>query len=343
MRRGQGFLIILAVLLVLAACTSGGEQGPAGEQGPPGPAGPEGPAGPAGEVSLADLTCTECHNDTTLLVSKQAQFHESLHGSGEAWVRGASASCAGCHGSEGAEARIEAGLLPRDPSVEGVVNVSPYSCRTCHDIHTSYTSADFSRTGDGAPAKMATTEGTFDGGEGNLCANCHQIRNELPVASGGEITFETSRFGTHYGVEAQMLLGEGGLMVSGSPSFHYGVENTCVTCHMGEDYNHTFEPEPEYCQGCHADLDTLDRNDVQTEIQELLDQVRGLLEAHPSGIIDQELLAEDEPNRSVPGTYPEEVAAAMWNYMFVLEDQSRGVHNPPFARALLEQALEALQ
>jgi hypothetical protein len=111
---------------------------------------------------------------------------------------------------------------------------------------------------------------------------------------------------------------------------------------MGENRNHTYEPEPEYCHACHADLDTLDRNGVQTEIQALLDEVRALLEAHPSGIIDQELLAEGEPDRSVPGTYPEEVASAMWNYMFVLEDQSRGVHNPPFARALLEQAKTAL-
>ncbi len=56
-------------------------------------------------------------------------------------------------------------------------------------------------------------------------------------------------------------------------------------------------------------------------------------------IIDEEL----GENRSAPGTYPEEVASAMWNYMFVVEDQSLGVHNPAYARALLQQALDALQ
>ncbi|MDH3396904.1 MAG: hypothetical protein OEM81_03635 [Acidimicrobiia bacterium] len=333
------FCLLGLMALVLAACSTTGEPGPAGPAGPAGPGGPAGPAGDAASVSAADLTCTECHNDTTLIVSKEAQFRErSVHGTGEAFERGESTSCAGCHGSEGAEARIEAGLLPHDPSVEGVTNVSPYSCRTCHDIHTTYTRADFSLTGDAAPAQMENTEGTFDGGFGNLCANCHQIRNELPAASGGEITFESNRFGTHHGVEAQMLLGEGGLMVSGSPSVHYGVENTCVTCHMGENRNHTYEPDVEYCQACHADLDTLDRNGVQTEIQTMLDEVRELLIS--AGIIDLEL--DPEGNRSVPGTYPEEVASAMWNYMFVLEDQSRGVHNPPFAKALLEQAKTAL-
>ncbi|HSR15158.1 MAG TPA: cytochrome c3 family protein, partial [Gemmatimonadales bacterium] len=97
-------------------------------------------------MSVGDLSCTECHNEGTGLVSKQAQFSHSLHGSGDAWERGASAWCSSCHGSEGAEARIEAGLPP-DPASEGVVNVSPYSCRTCHDIHTTYTAADFSLTG----------------------------------------------------------------------------------------------------------------------------------------------------------------------------------------------------
>jgi hypothetical protein len=292
-------------------------------------------------VSAADLTCKECHDDTTLIVSKQAQFRElSVHGTGEAFERGASTNCAGCHGSEGAEARIEAGLPPHDPSVEGVTNVSPYSCRTCHDIHTTYTRADFSLTGDAQAVVLERTGGTFDAGLGNLCANCHQIRNELPVATGGEITFETTRFGTHHGVEAAMLLGEGGLMVSGSPSVHYQVvEDSCVTCHMGDDRNHTYEPDVAYCQTCHADLDTLDRNGVQTEIQAMLDEVRDLLIS--AGIIDLE--RDPEGNRSLPGTYPEEVASAMWNYMFVLEDQSRGVHNPPFEKAHLEQALAALQ
>lgn len=291
--------------------------------------------------AVADLTCTECHNDTTLLASKQAQFYRhSLHGTGEAWVRGASASCAGCHGSEQAEARIEAGLVARGDHIQGVVNVSPYTCRTCHDIHTTYTGADFSVTGDFAPAPMLVTEGTFDGGDGNLCANCHQIRNELPEltgTAGAEYEVTSNRFGTHYGAESQMLLGEGGLLVAGSPGVHYQVvEDTCVSCHMGENYNHTFEPDLANCQGCHADLDTFDRNGVQSEISALLEEVKGLLVE--AGIMDLEV----GDNRSATGFFPEETVAAMWNYMFVYNDQSKGVHNPAFARALLEQAKTAL-
>ncbi len=325
-------LLLLAV--ALAAC--------AGQPGQPGPAGPAGPAGPQGEAgvvpSAADLTCTECHNDTTLIVSMDAQFSEnSLHGTGESFVRGETTSCAGCHGTEGAKARINAGLPPHDPSVEGVVNVSPFDCRTCHNIHTTYTIADFSLTGVGQPAAMEKTGGTFDGGMGNLCANCHQIRNDLPVAAGGNIDLGTNtRFGTHYGVEGQMLLGEGGLGgVSGSPSAHYlVVENTCVACHMGDESNHTYLPKVNRCQACHADAKNFDINGVQAEIQAMLDEVHTLLVA--SGIMNEE-------GRSIPGVYPEAVASAMWNYKIVEYDGSKGVHNAAFAKALLQQALDALR
>ena len=342
--------LLLLVALALAACA--GAQGPAGPAGPQGSAGPQGPAGPAGpagqtgpagpagstaDVVASELTCTECHNDTTLIWSKEAQFRErSVHGTGEAFIRGEGTNCAGCHGTEGAKARINAGLPPHDPSVEGVVNVSPFDCRTCHNIHTTYTRDDFSLTGGAESVKMEYTDGTFDGGLGNLCANCHQIRNEQPAVADGNIDVTSSRFGTHHGAEAQMLLGEGGLGVEGSPSTHYQlVENTCVACHMGDERNHTYEPEVERCQVCHADIEDFDVNGVQTEVQAMFDELTALFTQQ--GYIDT------ENGLWVTGLYPEEVANAMWNYKFVEEDQSMGVHNSEFTKALLQQALDALK
>jgi hypothetical protein len=332
----KSFVILALVLggaVILAACSA--QPGP---QGPPGAQGPAGPAGPPGEVTAADLSCTECHNDTTLIVSKEAQFREtSVHGTGEAFLRGESTDCAGCHGTEGAKARINAGLPPHDASVVGVTNVSPFDCRTCHDIHTTYTRADFSLTGDAQPVVLERTGGTFDGGMGNLCANCHQIRNEVPTVTGGTFEVTSSRFGTHYGVESQMLLGEGGLGVTGSPSPHYSaVENTCVTCHMGEERNHTYLPEVERCQACHADVEDFDVNGVQTEVRAMFDELTALF-------IDEGMLDAETHLWVVPATYPEAVANAMWNYKLVEYDQSMGVHNSKFAAALLEAALEAMK
>jgi len=328
-------LISVAVFFVLILAACAGEPGPAGPAGGQGAAGAQGEPGPA--AVNTDLTCTECHNDSTLIFSKQAQFYKhSVHGTGEAFVRGGSGSCAGCHGSEGPKARINAGLHPRDESIEGVTNASPYNCRTCHNIHTTYTEADFSLTGDEQAVKMAFTDGTFDGGAGNLCANCHQIRNVKPEVADGNIEVTSSRFGTHHGAEAQMLLGEGGLGVSGSPSTHYQmVENTCVACHMGDERNHTYEPEVERCQECHADAEDFNMNGVQTEVQAMFDELTDLFTEQ--GYIDP------ENGRWVTGMYPEAIANAMWNYKFVIEDQSMGVHNSTYAKALLEQALEALK
>ena len=293
----------------------------------------------------AGSTCADCHNESTVLASKQSQMRQrSVHGTGEAFEEGERTACAGCHGTEGAKARINAGLPPHDKSVSAIENVSPMGCRTCHDIHKTYAGADWSLTGAEKPVKMEYTAGTFDKGAGNLCVNCHQIRNPAPEVVNGQIEITSARYGTHYGTEAQMLLGEGGLGgVAGSASPHYqGVEESCVSCHMGEEFNHTMEVavldrsvtpnQMARCNGCHTGLETLDRNKVQTDVQAMLDKAKaGLINA---GIMN----AEDE--LAIPGTYPEALANAFWNYKVVAYDGSLGVHNTAYAEALLQYVID---
>lgn len=333
-----GTLIVVAVLI--SACA-----GPQGEQGPPGPAGPAGPQGepaPAASVSPQDITCTQCHNDTTLIWSKEAQFREkSVHGTGEAFERGETTACAGCHGTEGSKARINAGLPPHDPSVEGVTNVSPYDCRTCHNIHMTYTKDDFSLTGGEKPVVLEKTGGTFDGGAGNLCANCHQIRNDPPKVEAGNVQITSSHYGTHVSAQASMLLGEGGLGgVTGGPSTHYStVKDTCVACHMGAEFNHTYVPDVARCQSCHADAKDFDVNGTQTDVKAMVDELTTIFTS-------KGLLKEDgtwNASTATPLTVTEDVANAMWNYNFVVEDNSMGVHNSAFAKALLQQALDVMK
>jgi len=350
-------LILIGTLLIasvfLAACGAQGEPGPVGPAGPPGPQGEPGPA-----PAAADLTCTECHNDTTVILSKEGQFREnSVHGTGESFIRGEGASdtpsaCAGCHGTEGSKARINAGLPPHDASVTGVTNVSPFDCRTCHNIHMTYTGEDWALTGAAQPVKMEYSEGTYDGGAGNLCANCHQIRNPKPEVKDGNVAITTQRFGTHYGVEAQMLLGEGGLGLTGNPSSHYkGVDDTCVACHMGADANHTYLPNVARCTDCHSDAENFDVNGAQTEVKEMLEELHTLFvdkkmlnpETDLWGIFDAATSTFKNPSADAPLVVPEAVAQAMWNYKFVTYDQSNGVHNSAYAKALLEAALETMR
>jgi hypothetical protein len=149
-----------------------------------------------------------------------------------------------------------------------------------------------------------------------------------------------------------MLLGEGGLGVTGSPSPHYSVvKETCVGCHMGEEFNHTYLPVVARCQACHADAENFDIEGVQTEITAMVDELHAIFvdkkllnpETDLWGIYDSATGKWSNPSADAPLTVTEAVANAMWNYKFVVYDKSMGVHNSVFTKALLESALEAMK
>lgn len=340
--------LLLLLALALAACAGAeGPQGPAGPEGPPGPAGPEGPPGPAGPAGpagpqgeaaeMGELTCTECHNDTTLITGRESTWSTSLHATGTAFLRGTSASCAGCHSGGAFSEMVAAGSNPS--AVEaGDPHPTRQDCRTCHQIHTTFTSEDWALETTEPVALFALEDATYDGGEGNLCANCHQPRRGFPEAEDGVITGISSHWGPHHGPQSAMLLGLAGAGAEGSPSAHYRVENTCVGCHMGEAGTHTFEPNVATCQACHSDAENFDINGTQTEVQEELDRLGDLLVA-------EGVLNENTPDGHPSVTEaPENVALALYNWLYIShEDGSLGVHNPAYTRALLEAAFAALE
>jgi len=335
--------VLIAAAFVLTACA--GEAGPAGPQGETGPAGPQGEPGPA--ASLADLTCTECHNETSMLTGKVYAWEESLHGSGEAWIEEAGRqSCAACHSGASFVDAVAAGQdFATYGSAEGITlpDATPQDCRTCHVIHTTYTGEDFAlRTV--APVAMVTSGETFDKGMGNLCVNCHQARRYMPDfaskdASGNAIPGEydiNSRFNPHLSVQADMLLGVGGGGdVAGSPAAHYSMTtDACVTCHLGDSANHTFEPSVSACVACHTDAENLDINGAVTA-------TTAKFEALKAALIEAGLVSES--GSSVSNKNVDEATAwPVWVYGYILEDASMGVHNPKYTNALLDAALAAL-
>jgi hypothetical protein len=333
-----GFVLVGAAF-VLSACA--GAAGPAGPAGPQGAVGPQGPTGPAGAApAAADLSCTQCHNDSALISGHEATWATSVHGSGPAFaVAGARVPCAGCHSGGGFADRIAAGMTNAEDVQSADPNPSRIDCRTCHQIHTTYTNTDWAlETTD--PVPLYAIEGaTYDGGMGNLCANCHQQRSAFPAATDGKVSVDSTHWGGHHGPEAALLLGVGGAGgVEGKPSGHYdAVKDTCVTCHLGgagQDANHTFMPVVANCLGCHTDATSLDVDGKQTEIMDKLAQVAAALET--KGLLDKDGVV-------IVGDYPEAEAAALWNYLFVLEDKSNGVHNIEYANALLDSALAGLK
>lgn len=340
LRRASLTVMAMVMILVMAACSGDtGEQGPPGPEGPPGPQGEQGEPGPAAEpASMGDLTCTECHNDTTELTGKQTAWGDSLHGTGEAYVRAASASCAGCHSGGAFTEMIAAGVTP-DAVEAGDPNPTRQDCRTCHLIHTTYTGEDWSLTTTDAVTLYAFEGATFDGGEGNLCSTCHQPRRQIPEAVDGMIEVDSTHWGPHHGPQSAMLLGLGGAGdTSGSAGAHASqVEGTCVTCHLGDNATHTFEPSVEGCVACHSGAESFDINGAQTKIQTMLDELEAALTS--AGLLE----ATETGPEIVVGMYPEAQAQALWNWIYVaLEDKSLGVHNPSYTEALLQASLDGL-
>jgi len=326
---------MIAVTVLFTACA-----GPQGEPGPAGPAGPQGPAGPAGEsASATDLTCTECHNDTAIITSKKANWEESLHGQGTAFAEeGNRNTCAFCHSGAKFSESVAAGIT-FDKVEAGDANPTHQDCRTCHQIHTTYTSADWALETE-APVTQIVSGLTFDGGAGNLCANCHQARrymaNFVDKTDATKYTSTSPRFNPHLSVQGDILLGSGGFGVEGKPGAHYSmVEDTCVGCHMGgaETANHRMEPQLSKCQECHADAESYDINGAVTALEERMAELKAALTA--KGLLD-------ENGAVIPGTWDEATATAIWNYEVIEEDASNGVHNPNYVNALIDAAFAAL-
>jgi hypothetical protein len=297
-------------------------------------------AGTPGAFAQVQITnCMECHDDTTLITGKQTGLSEAVHGTGEAYVRGTRASCAGCHSGGAFSAMIAQGLKPNEVEV-GDPNPTRQDCRTCHQIHTSYTTADWALETTAAVSLYAFEDATYDGGMGNLCANCHQPRRTIAAPDAeGMIAVTSTHWGPHHGPQSAMLLGIGGAGdVAGAASFHATiVEDTCVTCHVGANGSHTFEAVEASCTQCHDE--DFDFEASQAEVAAQVEELGGLLMA--KGLLDGD---EEHGYHPVVGTYPAAEARALWNYILIdIEDGSLGVHNPAYTADLLEASLAAMK
>jgi len=104
--------------------------------------------------------CTQCHTDDAGLFAKQVQYASSTHRLGGNFDRNRT-SCATCHTHQGFMERVETGSSSTAATIE---DPAPLNCRTCHQIHTTYTATDY-----------ALTAGVFSRSPGNL----NRARREL--------------------------------------------------------------------------------------------------------------------------------------------------------------------
>ena len=126
--------------------------------------------------------------------------------------------------------------------------------------------------------------------------------------------------------------------------------SSCVQCHMGESNDvelggHSWTPVDAVCIGCHqavpGEADGFD--DDMEELVALLLRVEGV---DPNGDPIVGILYYDEEQEGYyanVGTWPDVAAMAAWNYKYAYEDQSEGVHNPNYTKALLKNSIEAVK
>ena len=313
------------------------------------------------EISVAtgSGTCGSCHDEPSHHV-KTAEWNNSMHAVTTTDPAG-SATCVGCHTSFGFIGRMT-----------GAANVSTaYSainCQTCHEPHgqtAPSTAAHLIRND--APVKLADGTMVSNAGEGALCMNCHQAR--VSAETYAATTAGSSHFGPHEGPQADMLEGANGFTyghIIPSSAHAFVAQNTCVACHIqttaatdkaflqagGHTFKASFTPAGSTtpvqlvaaCQGCHGpevttfNFPLFDYNDdgviegVQTEVQHLLDQLSTMLP--PAG--------QPKTALTIDATWTRPQLEAAYNWLFVTNDGSHGIHNTAYAVGLLKASIDDL-
>jgi hypothetical protein len=313
-------------------------------------------------ASKVSADCAQCHDAPTHHI-KNGEWNNSRHAVVTRDPSGAGReACIGCHTGTGFTDKLKGGTTP-DTTYNAI------NCQSCHEPHGQTqpdTAAHLVRT----VKDVTLADGTVvtDGGNGKLCMNCHQSRQNASVYAATAAA--STRFGPHHGPQADMVEGVNGFTFNTfvpSSAHWFVVPDTCVTCHMqtvAETENafthaggHTFNaswagdtntPPQELvaaCQTCHGpklttfDFKLMDYDGdgkidgVQTEVQHLLDKLSALLP--PVG--------QPKTALTIDSTWTRTQLEAGYNGQFVSEDGSKGVHNTAYAVGLLKQSIVALQ
>lgn len=334
------------------------------------------------DVPYTSDTCVQCHDappnhadGTQWYASSHAVTTTIPSGTGRD-------QCVQCHTSYGFITRTDNLESTNTTFPPTNTTYAAIGCQTCHEPHGLTTPTNDNHLirimssvtfGDGTVIT--------NGGEGILCMNCHHSRDGSaitnvvnyplgrPTWSGG------SSFGPHDGVQGDMIEGINaityGLSIPSS-AHRLSVTNSCVGCHMQTiastdpgfllSGGHTWEmsyktvvggvtnkvDQVAVCNQCHGGITTFNFPvedyanvgtilGVQTEVQILLNQLSALL-PNKSGVVDGTI----KTSLSVTTNWTTAQLNAAYNWQFVNNDGSLGVHNAPYATGLLKASIANL-
>jgi hypothetical protein len=324
---------------------------------------------PPTEYPLWDMNnCGKCHDGThhpykTEWLMSPHNFDPYAH---------TSASCGGCH--DGVAAGIRLGGAASQPLNvyyrSGAVTERPdpaevdyknVVCQACHDSHSAENPGQLRTVAD-VPLTTANGESPIiaDGGVGKLCMHCHHARNapEAHIPEGDD------HFGPHASPQADMMNGSTGYHAVATAGFewatpsHLLVQNSCKTCHLptaeygagpggAASTGHEFIPKVAACEPCHGviasfrDIPASGDFDGNGTIEGLQDEVEGLLDLLETALVAGGLDTTgvgtaDALGDTLRSTLLQREAG--WNWVFVEDDKSLGIHNPDYAIQLLQQS-----
>jgi len=334
------------------------------------------------DVSFSSGACEQCHDDPPHHYYG-TQWYASSHAVTTTIPSGAGRDqCVKCHTAIGFITSVSNTLSTNTTFASTNTLYGAIGCQTCHEPHGMTTP-----TNDSHLLRIVTSatfgDGTVitNGGEGNLCMNCHHSRDGDAVTNivnyklGLYTWAGGSSFGPHDGVQGDMIEGINAITYGQSiPSSAHrvSVTNSCVGCHMQTiattdpgyllSGGHSFEmsynvvtngvtnkiDQVGVCNQCHGGITTFNFPvqdyantgtilGVQTEVQILLNELSALL-PNSKGII----AGVAQTSLSATTNWTTAQLNAAYNWQFVNNDGSLGVHNAPFATGLLKASIANL-
>jgi hypothetical protein len=299
--------------------------------------------------------CGQCHDDAPHHVNNP-EWNNSMHAVTTTDPAG-NATCVGCHTGIGFAQRMSGPVA--------VTNTSymPINCQGCHDPH-SVTNLHQLRAYN--TVTLADTTTVTNAGTAATCMSCHHAR--VAATNYVDTTAGSTYFGPHEGPQADMFLGVNGYTYGQTiPSSAHttAVTNSCVTCHMqatpastapgfllvgGHTFNVAYTNGPtniQYvavCQQCHGPITNFNNivggdyngdgiiQGVQTEVGLLLNQLAVLLPP----------IGQAKSSLSINSSWTKQQLRAAYNYEFVANDGSLGVHNTAYAVGLIKASITDL-
>jgi hypothetical protein len=295
---------------------------------------------------INDSICVTCHSDNINSPTLQAKRswlysgHSSDSLSNFEYYGSNTKDCGPqCHTAQGFIQSLAGS------TIDTATIFSEIGCFTCHKPHTSL---DY-RLRDSASVTLASGY-FYNRNQSNICARCHRSTANPATVVVAPATI-TEKWGPHASTAADMLIGHSGFQYPDSiynNSPHYAaMTNGCLRCHQDSTqgsnlggHSNRLSDGPvlltSSCNGelCHSDPELTSFagvNSLQDEYALLIDSLKVRL------IAANLLTVDDLPVARTIETI--DSLGALYNYLFVKNDRSQGVHNTKYAVTLLKQSI----